>query len=98
MWFITSIYLVKPENKESPARAETKRTFGYYSNPQEAIQAIVTNRCNMHECLYNYLVLENIGEGIHPEVHNEEWYKWEEKWVPCLKPLELVGIINWALG
>lgn len=98
MWFITSIYLAVPENKESSTRAETKRTFGFYSHPADAIEAVVTNRCNMHECLYNYLVIENIGEGIHPSAEYEEWYKWEDKWVQCLKPEPLVGIINWALG
>jgi hypothetical protein len=98
MWFITSIYLEAPKDNESPARAETHRTFGYFSNAKEACQAVAENRCNMHECLYNYLVVENIGEGIHPLAEEEIWYKWQDKWVPCSKPEALVGIINWALG
>jgi len=98
MWFITSIYLAKPEDAESPSRAETKRTFGYYSDAKVACAAVAENRCNMHECLYNYLVIENIGQGIHALADEEIWYRWEDKWVQCPKPDALVGIVNWAIG
>lgn len=102
MWFITSILFKKPENSESPARAETHRTFGYYSTPEKARHAVAENYGNMHECLYNFLVIENIGEGVHALADdNEEWYEWNEEdnnWVAIAKPPQFMGIINWAIG
>jgi len=98
MWFITSIVARENTTERPVLMADCQRTFGYYKDESEAHEAIAENRCNMQECLYNYLVLENIDEGIHPEVISEEWFRWEDKWVPCEKPSEFLGIVNWGLG
>ena len=66
-------------------------------------------RCNMQEYLYNFLVMEYIEPGIHPEVHKEEWYVWDSdyvlpenqghgKWLRVEKPLEFENVTNFALG
>ena len=101
MWFITSIYLSKPENPESPARAETKRTFGYYGDFAYARKAVEENRSNMHECLYNYLVIEKFNEGVHALAESEDWYQWDETkngWKSIPKPSFSEGLVNWAIG
>lgn len=100
MWFITSV-IKDLDHPERRRMGLDHRTFGFYQERQEACIAIEENRGNMEECLYNYLVLEEINEGIHPEVQTELWYHWSEehrKWMPCTKPSEFIAIVNWALG
>ena len=94
-YFITAIY-------DEPGifyYRKARRTFGYFNNLDDAFKAVEENRGSMQECLYNYLVIEGIDEGIHPIVNKEYWYKWDDgKWMLCNKPEFLKSIINFALG
>ena len=95
-WFLTSIVV-----DDNNPRSRNSRCFGYYANYSDAMSAVTKNQCDMRECLYDYLVMEEIGEGIHPEVMQENWFKWNDGlngWHRCNKPSEFVGSINWALG
>lgn len=79
------------------------RTFGYYNNLKDAIKAVEENRGSMQECLYNFIVIEAIDEGIHPKVIKEYWFKWKNNhWKPFgssyRKPKKFIGICNLALG
>jgi hypothetical protein len=92
-WFLTSIVSTQKINRT--------RTFGFYKEYSDAMWAVFKNQSNMHECLYDYLVMEKIGEGIHPEVVEEKWFNFDDKlngWRPCEKPEFAQGTINWALG
>jgi len=95
-WFITSV-LIKDKNLP-----HSSRVFGFYEKYIDAYEAVNTNRGSMNECLYNYLVVEYIEEGIHPHVHKEEWWNWNDtltRWeMMSGKPYFSDGIINWALG
>jgi hypothetical protein len=99
-WFITAI----ESQKEGVSNAEyfTKhppRTFGFYAEYSDAVVAILANTMNMHECIYDYIVLEKIGEGIHPQTEEEYWFKWNgSKWEMCEKPAFVCFICNFALG
>lgn len=53
-WFLTSI-----------VDYNRCRTFGFYHEYTDALDAVMTNKCNMEESLYEYLVMEKIAEGIH---------------------------------
>lgn len=55
------------------------RTFGYYNEFEEADQAVQENRLDMHEYLYKYIIVEHIGQGIHPWVKNKWWYKYNHE-------------------
>lgn len=83
-------------------RAPRSRTFGFYDHYNDANTAIRENRGNMEECLYDYLILEYIEQGIHPMVLKEEWWMWNtalNRWMELeTKPTEFAGIVNWALG
>jgi hypothetical protein len=98
MWFITSIV----KENFSP-QSKNKRTFGFYEHYVDAYKAVKENRCNMCECLYDYIVIEYMEEGIHPEVHKEQWFKWDDhlnRWdmSEIDKPNEFIGWVNWAIG
>lgn len=102
-YFITAIY----DEPGLFVHRKARRTFGYFSKLDEALKAVQENRCNMQECLYNYLVIEGIGEGIHALVEEEYWFTWEEwqhqaghcGWHRISSKPELFnGTINFALG
>jgi hypothetical protein len=95
MFLLTAI--TKPESFGLPDR----RCFGFFGTFEKAQTAVDNNTGNMRECLYEYLVIEEINEGIHPHVIKEWWNKWSEnknKWEPCDKPEEFFGTVNWSLG
>lgn len=102
MYFITAI--ISKENLVSHVPFYHKlrsHTFGYYETFEEAHEAVTDNVGSLHECIYDYIVIENIGKGIHTVVDDEHWYYWCENlncWMSCAKPVEFQGIINWALG
>lgn len=95
-YFITSIY----DERGLFVHRKARRTFGYFKELDDALQAVKENRCNMQECLYNYLVIEGIGEGIHAYCNEDYWFEWQDNhWQRILgKPEFLNGIVNFAFG
>ncbi len=104
IWFLTSIEVKKFPKIRNPKTGEMKvsrftRTFGYHIGYEKALKAVRENHGSMHECLYEYLVMECIGEGVHALCEKEEWFKWKDRrWMPCRKPWWAKGMVNWALG
>lgn len=102
IWFLTALWFeVIAYNKEHDEYKfkSDKRTFGYYYGWDAALKAVQENRGNMHECLYDYLVMERIGKGIHALATDVQWFRWGgSSWVACRRPTALQGLTNWALG
>ena len=102
VWFITAIHFKVVAVHEKTGELKTKRvtrTFGYYRDWNSAFAAVLENRGSMHECLYDFIVMEKIGEGIHASVTDEQWFNWNgKKWIMCQRPKEMVGTTNWAIG
>ncbi len=96
-YFITSIYW---EKRFPLPDKHSSRTFGYYSTLEKAMKAVEGNLCNMQECLYNFLVIEEFVEGVHPICDTTYWYEWKwQRWEQISnQPEQFNGIINWALG
>ena len=103
-WFITAIVGKEISERTSYYHPKEKRTFGFFNDPVECKKAVVENLGNMHEFLYNYIVVEKIPEGIHSRVEESYWWKWScdqpiPRWEPIPeKPEQFEGITNWALG
>jgi len=102
IYLITSIFRDPHEFRKGHTR-----TFGYYKALLDAINAVENNYGDMQECLYNYIVIEELHEGIHSLVEKEYWYNWvgerslsenSGKWVLCEKPDWAAGTINWGIG
>lgn len=95
-YFITSIY-------DAPGlfvHRKARRTFGYFGNLDRAFKAVENDEGSLHECLYNYLVIEAIGEGIHAYCNEDYWFEWQDNhWQRISgKPELFNGTINFALG
>lgn len=94
MYFITAI--CKDRDNENSIRC-----FGYFNLALDAINAVLQNRGDIQECLYNHVVIEKIGEGIHTDPDSELWFEWdydELKWLPINKPEWSNNIVNWSIG
>jgi len=78
------------------------RVFGYFEKEHDATMAIMENRCNMHECLYEYLVVEECSPGILSISFVKQWYKWNydaRKWEACDWPKEIPSnTVNFSIG
>lgn len=100
-FFVTAIAFY-PKNPRHNKPFKTTRTFGHFPTLEQARNAVENNDGSMDECLYNFLVIEEIGYGIYASINNEEkdetWYKWEHpKWVPMSKPDWSHGLFGWAM-
>lgn len=89
-----------------------KRCFGWFDSFEKSEKAVLENRCDMHECFYNYIVIEKLYEGIHSLCHENDqvWYKWKSgnqkddefdesgKWERVEKPEQFKSMINFGIG
>lgn len=102
IWFLTALWVEIICKHPTSGEIKTKRdchTFGYYRGFDKAYNAVTKNMGDMHECLYQYLVMERIGEGVHSPTTEAIWFKFgRKKWNRCLQPQWARGFTNWALG
>lgn len=111
MFFVTAFF-IRPDDSPKPTDRYDPdgdhRCFGYFADKKKAIEAVEGNWGDMHECLYNHLVIEEIPEGIHAmpknvlEHKHERWYSWQGdsdtgKWTRCLRPIKFKQIIMFSL-
>lgn len=77
------------------------RTFGYFDNLEACTQALNENVCDMHECLYEFAVIESIGQGIHSHAKEVAWFRWDDEkqgFFETKKPVCTRNYSNYALG
>lgn len=97
-YFLTSIAYY-PEHDRYKNATDHTRTFGHFATLAEAEAAVKENRCDMIECLYSHLVIEEIGYGIHALGDNQWWYEERDNaWHPIDKPNWAKPFVNWAIG
>lgn len=74
---------------------ERCRTWGWFSNFEQANKAVRENLGDMHETTYNYIIVEKHIEGIMGVAFDEkphvQWYKWKRNLIdgnfkPCKVP------------
>ena len=113
-FFVTAIAYY-PEDKEKRYDKPYKctQTFGHFPVVENAMRAVERNEGGMDECLYNYLVIEEVPYGIYGRIFSadlddpnkgEWWYEWqhpdgqEGHWVKTDKPVWIKGLIGWSIG
>lgn len=100
MYFITCFEKTAYDHLGWPDMGST-RTFGFFSNKEEAFKALHLNYCDMWEYLYNYAVVEEIDYGIHPPVLSRQFFKYDNKrngFFEIDEPKEFKNCTNITLG
>lgn len=101
MYFITCFEKCKTHSELGCFDGGSSRCFGYFETLYDATKALNENWCDMHETIYWYAVIEKIGEGIHPEVEEEYWFKYDiekDGFFRIEKPEAAYLTCNYALG
>lgn len=75
------------------------RTWGFYKDINDAINAIHNEGLDLHESRYDYIVIESIEEGI-GNIQGEIWFAFSQnKWVELeKKPSDFYNVFNFAMG
>lgn len=79
----------------------SSRCFGYYKSREKADNAVYHNVCDINETIYDYVVIEYIGEGIHAISEQRWFYKFNyntRQYYPILEPEGFKNICNIAIG
>ena len=101
MFFITCFSRIETDDK-GWLNMGAVRTFGFEETFEAAEESLNTNRCDMFEYLYTYALVEEMNPGIHPEVENRWFYKWDDERGGFFRmdeePKEFANYCNIALG
>lgn len=73
MYFITGVTDISNEIKSNT------RCFGYFRELRDAEEAVLNNVFDMWETIYNYIIIEEIEEGIHSISRKVNWYRYNEE-------------------
>lgn len=100
MYFITCFEKLE-KDKLGWLNTGASRTFGYYKELKDAKEALNNNSCDMHEYLYKYAIVEEIGEGIHYFAENRWFFEYDDKkggFFEIEEPAITKNTCNFALG
>jgi len=95
---MTSIYTITTIHSASENHPFSSGCIAWYSQRDDALNDIESNAGDMHECYFDYLVLEEVSEFQLPDAKIVAWFHWEDGWVECERPKELEGVCNWSIG
>jgi len=78
------------------------RCFGWFMNLKDAQKAVVCNKSDLHEYLYEYMVIEEVQEGIFCKITQEIWYRWHDrkrKFLKSSRPHYFPSnVVNFGIG
>lgn len=77
MYFITCFQKYEIDKNGWPDIGAS-RTFGYYVNKGDAVEAVIKNYCDIQEMIYNYAVIEHIVEGVYNPANERLFFGWNE--------------------
>lgn len=81
------IYVIVVMEKDGKERKNGFSDFGavdnvgFYYSYTNAIVALHTNSCDMHECCYNYAMVERVFPGLYTCIKPSDrtFFKWDEE-------------------
>lgn len=102
MYFITAMTDIQNEKTNfgsEEAKNHFQRCFGYYTEKEDAFEAVRRNSCDMHETCYDYIVVEQIEPGIHALAEVVGWFQYNHE-TDGYDPIEVgrTGFCNYAIG
>lgn len=95
----TDVFCEMASGKDS-----TYRTWGFFSNKEDAESVVLNPKSDIFERYYNLAVIEEISIGLAPKAKDIVWYESQyENGNPAPakkinKPIEFEGVINFAMG
>lgn len=100
MWFVTVVEKMD-ENEFGFGDVGDCRTWGFFSDKDEAINVLQHNITDVHEFFYDYAIIEEYNEGIGNSTGKFEWFKWNEGkggYEEINEPRCVRNICNFAIG
>lgn len=100
MFFIASIEQIST-NHLGWLNTGDVRVVGYKETFDQAKTALNENRCDIHEGIYKYAVIEEILSGLYPDVINRWFFKWDNKkrgFFEIEEPKEVSEYSNFTIG
>lgn len=79
IFVITTIQRIDEAKNEPSDRYGSVRTVGFRKNFKSADETVRVNMCDIHEYLYNYACIEEIGPHIYPELRGRWFYKFNRE-------------------
>ena len=79
MYFITCFSRFELNERLGIADIGSSRTFGYYKNRDDAIEAVEKNWGDIQERIYHYAVIEYIPEGLYNPAEERLFFQWNEE-------------------
>ena len=97
-WFITVF-----RNFDPKYGTVDSRTWGFYSNKEDALKVLNENRTDIWETIYDYAVLEAYNEGISAYNFEEgrQFFKYNQEldsYKPIEEPEEVKHYASFAIG
>lgn len=96
---MTAILTLDTKFDSVEAKNHDSRCFGYFEKLSDAEEAVRKNRADMWETMYEYIVIERIGQGIHPVAEPVGWFQFDID-SRTYQPITVgrTGFTNYALG
>jgi len=109
IYTITTLNITKRATRldEVDFREYRDRCVGFFFSLKKAKQCVEEDWGDLNEFgYYSHLVIERFTEGLYPgcrdkEKQTEWWFKRDyelNKWVPCLEPKSMLGVISFGMG
>ena len=100
VYFITVIEKIEEIKGDFPKFGD-RRTWGFFYDKNDAIEALHKNATDMCETIYGYAVIEESYEGICPNCINRQFFKWNhdnQGYFEINEPECVKRIYNFAIG
>ena len=81
-----TIYVVTTIKSLGPGN-NCERSPGWYSNQDDAINAVTQNCGDIYEGYYPYCVIEAVREGMYGVASGAVWFKWDDGYKRIENPL-----------
>ena len=100
-YFVTTIRVIDEEDPREQYVDNRQRTPAFFSNLKDAKICLKENWGDIHECDFNYAVIEKTTYGVYPFSKKEYWYKWsntKQMFIPTKKPNCFRNICSFSVG
>lgn len=104
VFIICSVGLLKEVGTDrhgNPIKRRQTCTWGWVPTFDEACDLVSRNVTDLHETVYEYLLVEGVPRGIVNTPRCEWWWRWDrngEQWVPSDRPADYAGFCAISLG